>query len=348
MKAIVYKGVHNMGPETTKDPELKNGEALLRVKAAAICGTDLRIYQHGHHLMPEGTNRILGHEISGVIESVSGDAAGLKPGMTVAVAPNIHCGTCVHCIKGDTHLCEDYSAFGIGIDGGFAEYMVLPAKAVRQGNIVPMKTGTDFAQAALNEPLSCCYNSLEYTQFSLGETLLIIGAGPIGIMHTLLANRMGAAKVIVSEISDDRLAEIKKFGADVTVNPEREDLKTAVMEETDGRGVDVAIVACPVAAVHNTALECLATLGRMNFFGGLPKDAPMTTINANIVHYNYIKVVGTSRQSIRQYLKTLSLIEAGKIDLGPLVTRSYALGDAIEAFGAAQRAEGLKHVFAVP
>jgi L-iditol 2-dehydrogenase len=337
-----------MGTETTEDPELKNGEALLRIKAAAICGTDLRIYRHGHHLIPEGTNRILGHEISGVIESVSGDAAGLEPGMPVAVAPNIHCGTCVHCIKGDAHLCEDYSAFGIGIDGGFAEYMVLPAKAVRQGNIVPMKTGTDFAQAALNEPLSCCYNSLEYTQFSLGETILIIGAGPIGIMHTLLANRMGAAKVIVSEISEDRLAEIKKFGADVTVNPEREDLETAVMEETDGRGVDVAIVACPVAAVHNKALACLAPLGRINFFGGLPKDAPMTTINANIVHYNYIKVVGTSRQSMRQYLKTLSLIEAGKIDLGPLVTGSYALDDAVEAFGAAQRAEGLKHVFAIP
>lgn len=346
MRAIVYKGVYNVGAETIKDPELGNGEALLRVKAAAICGTDLRIYQHGHHLIPEGTNRILGHEISGVIESVSRDAAGLEPGMSVAVAPNIHCGTCVHCIKGDTHLCEDYSAFGISIDGGFAEYMVLSAKAVRQGNIVPMRAETDFAQAALNEPLSCCYNSLEYTQFSLGEVILIIGAGPIGIMHTLLANRMGAAKVIVSEISDDRLTEMKKFGVDVTVNPERESLKAAVMSETDGRGVDVAIVACPIAAVYNEALECLAPLGRMNFFGGLPKNAPMTTINANIVHYNNIKVVGTSRQSMRQYLKTLSLIEAGKIDLGPLVTGSYTLDDAAEAFDAAQRAEGLKHVFA--
>jgi L-iditol 2-dehydrogenase len=225
MKAIVYRGNENISAETVRDPEIKSGEALLRVKAAAICGTDLRIIHHGHHRIPDGTRRILGHEIAGIIEAVSSNVSGLQTGMPVAIAPNVHCGNCMHCIHGHTHLCENYTAFGIGIDGGFAEYMVLPSKAIKQGNIIPMKAGTDYAQAALIEPLSCCLNSLEYTEFSLGETLLIIGAGPIGIMHTLLANCMGAAKVIVSEISDDRLIDVKKFGADVTVNPTKQELK---------------------------------------------------------------------------------------------------------------------------
>ena len=345
MKAIVYKGIENISAETIRDPEIKSGEALLRVKAAAICGTDLRVIQHGHHRIPDGTRRILGHEIAGVVEAVSSNVSGLQTGMPVAIAPNIHCGNCMHCIQGHTHLCENYMAFGIGIDGGFAEYMVLPSKAIKQGNIVPMKAGTDYAQAALTEPLSCCLNSLEYTEFSLGETLLIIGAGPIGIMHTLLANCMGAAKVIVSEISDDRLTEVKKFGADVTVNPTKQELKKTVLEETNGRGADVAIVACPVASAHNQALECLAPLGRMNFFGGLPKDNPMTTIDANRVHYNYLKILGTSRQSIRQYMKTLRLIEAQKIDLKPLITETFGLDEAANAFQKSGSADGLKNVF---
>jgi L-iditol 2-dehydrogenase len=345
MKAIVYRGIENISTETVRDPEIKSGEALLRVKAAAICGTDLRIIQHGHHRIPDGTRRILGHEIAGVVEAVSSNVSGLQTGMPVAIAPNIHCGSCMHCIQGHTHLCENHMAFGIGIDGGFAEYMVLPSKAIKQGNIVPMKAGTDYAQAALIEPLSCCLNSLEYTEFSLGETLLIIGAGPIGIMHTLLANCMGAAKVIVSEISDDRLIDVKKFGADVTVNPTKQELKETVLEETNGRGVDVVIVACPVASAHNQALECLAPLGRMNFFGGLPKDNPMTTIDANRVHYNYLKIVGTSRQSIRQYMKTLRLIEAQKIDLKPLITESFGLDEATDAFQKSGSAYGLKNLF---
>jgi L-iditol 2-dehydrogenase len=345
MKAIVYRGIENISAETVRDPEIKSGEALLRVKAAAICGTDLRIIQHGHHRIPDGTSRILGHEIAGVVEAVSSNVSGLQTGVPVAIAPNIHCGNCMHCIQGHTHLCENHMAFGIEIDGGFAEYMVLPSKAIKQGNIVPMKAGTDYTQAALTEPLSCCLNSLEYTEFSLGETLLIIGAGPIGIMHTLLANCMGAAKVIVSEISDDRLADVKKFGADVTVNPTKQELKATVLEETSGRGADVAIVACPVASAHNQALECLGPLGRMNFFGGLPKDNPMSTINANRVHYNYLKIMGTSRQSINQYVKTLRMIEAKKIDLSALITGRFNLDEAEKAFQTCKDSAGLKNMF---
>ncbi|UCE56569.1 MAG: alcohol dehydrogenase catalytic domain-containing protein [Desulfobacterales bacterium] len=345
MKAIVYKGNKTIEVEELKRPEIKNGQALLKVKAAAICGTDLRIVDHGHHLIPEGTSRILGHEIAGIIEAVAPDVKTLKPGMSVAVAPNIHCGSCYQCMRGNSHLCDNHVAFGIGIDGGFAEYMVVPSKAIMQGNIIPMRDGTDFAQAALNEPLSCCYNGLGYTEFSFGETILIIGGGPIGIMHTLLANVMGASKIFVSEISDDRLGEVGKFGADIIVNPNKQNLKEVVLEETNGQGVDVAIVACPVASAHNQALECMAPLGRMNFFGGLPKDRPMSTINANLVHYNYLKIVGTSRQSIHQYVKTLRMIEAKKIDLRALITGRFKLDEANTAFKTSQIGEGLKNIF---
>lgn len=345
MKALIFKGKGRLEVEEIKKPEIKAGEALLKVKAAAICGTDLRIFNHGHHHIPEGSSRILGHEIAGVIEEVSPSVKTLEPGMPVAVAPNIHCGSCELCSNDETGLCDSTIPFGIRLDGGFAEYMLIPAKAINQGNIIPVKPEVDFAQMALNEPLSCCFNSLEYTEFSLGETILIIGAGPIGIMHTQLANRMGAARVIVSELSDERLEEIKKFGADITVNPAKEDLKEVVLEVTKGRGADVAIVACGVAAAHNQALECLGHRGRLNFFGGLPKDQPMTTINANTVHYKHLKLVGTTRQSISQYRKTLGLIEGKKIDLSPLVTGRFSLDKAEEAFKTAQQGTGLKNLF---
>ncbi|HEA67682.1 MAG TPA: Zn-dependent alcohol dehydrogenase [Desulfobacterales bacterium] len=315
------------------------------MKAAAICGTDLRIIEHGHQLIPGGTNRILGHEMAGVIEAVSSGVSGLKPGMPVAVAPNIHCGTCFQCTRGNFHLCHNYVAFGIGIDGGFAEYVVLPEKAILQGNIIPLKGAIDYEQVALNEPLSCCFNSLEYTNFSFGETILIVGAGPIGIMHSLLANKMGAAKVIVSEISEQRLEDVKSFGVDITVNSAKETLKEIVLDETDGKGVDVAVIACPVPSAHNQALECLAPLGRMNFFGGLPQKSSMTTIDANLIHYNYLRIVGTSRQSIEQYTKTLRLIEAKKIDLSGLITGRFKLEQWNRAFQTSQTCDGLKNIF---
>ena len=344
MKAIVYRG-NEIAVKDIKRPRISSGEALLKVKAAAICGTDIRIISHGHPLIPEGTARILGHEISGVIEEVTADVKNLKPGMSVAVAPNIHCGNCAQCIKGNTHMCENYVAFGIGIDGGFAEYMRLPTNAIKQGNIIPIKEGTAYEQVALNEPLSCCYNSLTYTGFSLGETILIVGAGPIGIMHTILANKMGASKVIVSEISDGRRQEIATFGADVVIDPASQELREVVMEKTDGRGADVAVIACPITSVHNEVLECLAPGGRMNIFGGLPKDDAMTTMSANLIHYNNLKVVGTTRQSISQYVRTLRLIEGRKIDIAGLITGCFDLDEAEPAFRISRDGEGLKNVF---
>jgi L-iditol 2-dehydrogenase len=345
MKAILYKGIKQVVLEDVPMPKPKEGEALLRVKAATICGTDMRIINHGHHTIKEADTRILGHEIAGVIEEVTPSAAGLKVGEKVAVAPNVHCGSCFWCASDETGLCENISPLGITYDGGFAEFMVIPQKAISQGNIIPVADDTDLVQAALNEPLSCCFNSLECTEMSFGKNILIIGAGPIGIMHAILANRMGAAKVIVSEVSDERLAEIRKFGADVTINPAKEDLKKRVMDETKGRGVEVAIVACPVAAVHNDAIECLAQRGQMNLFGGLPKDRPMTSVNANAIHYRHLKMVGTSRQSILQYQKTLSLIELKKIDLGGLISGRFSLDEHEKAFDLAQRGVGLKNVF---
>jgi len=347
MKAIVYKGNKQIELTDIKRPEIKDGEALLRVKAASICGTDMRIIQHGHHHIPDGSIRILGHEIAGVLEEVSPTVGHLTPGMKVAVAPNIHCGACVHCNSGETGLCENTTPFGITHDGGFAEYMRIPAKAILQGNIVPVKADADLVQAALNEPLSCCYNSLEYTGFSLGKTILIIGAGPIGILHTLLANRMGAVKVIVSEVSDERLAEIKKFGADIVVNPTRKNLKEVVSDATNGKGVDVAIVACGVPAAHSDAIDCLGHRGCMNIFGGLPKDSPLTTINANAIHYKHLKIVGTTRQSIAQYTKTLRLIEGKKIDLRGLITGRFSMDEFATAFQSARDGVGLKNVFVI-
>ena len=166
MLAGVYTGKKKIELREVKIPEIKNNEILLKVKSAAICGTDLRILRSGHFKIKEGENRILGHEFAGVIEKVGSDVKGYKEGMSVGIAPNMGCGKCRYCRMGMTHLCPGYEAFGISINGAFSEYVRIPETAIRQGNLVPFDSkSTGYDEVALAEPLSCCYNAYKSVIF---------------------------------------------------------------------------------------------------------------------------------------------------------------------------------------
>lgn len=342
MKAAVFYGIGDIRVEEVPEPFPGPGEVLLKVGAAGICGTDIRIFTAGHHRIPPGTRRILGHEFAGEIVAVGEGVSGLSSGMRVAVAPNIGCGVCPECVAGWTNLCEDYRAFGISLDGAFAEYLRIPADAIRQGNVVPLPSNVPFDAAALAEPLSCCLNGQEAVNVGPGDVVLIIGAGPIGIMHLLLARLAGARYVVMSEVHPLRLEQARAHGADLVVNPHKQDLRAAVMEISDGRGADVVIVAAPIAEGQQQALELAARRGRINFFGGLPKDQPYATLNTNLIHYRQLIVTGTTGSNVRQFRTTVSLLATERIRLDSLATTHLGLDQIAEGFSRSRSAQEMR------
>ena len=342
MLAAVYHDVGDMRVEEVRRPTVGDEQALLRVRAASICGTDLRIYSSGHFKIPPGTSRILGHEFAGEVAEVGSMVKSLTPGMRIAIAPNVGCGACEQCVQGHSHLCPTYEAFGISLDGAFSEYMLIPKEAIQQGNIAPVPVGVSFEEAALNEPFSCCYNGSRACRIEPGASVLIVGAGPIGIMHLFLASLSGASKVIISEMIEERLAGALQFGADLAINPATEELPVAIEEATNGRGVDVIIVAAPSPEAQEQALGLAAPQGRINFFGGLPQGREFIEVNSNRVHYKQLVVTGTTGSSNYQYRKSMEIIASGRVDLSPLISARFPLSEIAEAFSLAASKKAMK------
>ena len=348
MLAAVYYGPQDLRVEQRPIPKIGVGEVLVRVRSTGICGTDLRIFHGLHRKFEPGTVRIPGHEVAGdIIEvgaGVSGDLSsqGLQAGQRVFVAPNWGCGHCRQCVSGRNNLCAQYGAIGITIDGTFAEYFRLPAPAVLQGNVIPISEQVDPAAAALIEPFACVLHGQDALRIQPGETVLVVGAGPIGMMHTALAHLRGAGKIIVSELLTDRAARANSFGADLVINPVEEDLPAVIARETSGAGADAVIVAAPAQAAMETAVDLAAIGGRINFFGGLPKDRHRINLDANKVHYKELVITGTTACSTDDCRRAAAIVNSGRIDLGRFVGERFPLAQALEAFQAAEAGRSLK------
>lgn len=329
--------------ETCEKPKIEDNEILLRTSAAAICGTDLRMIAHGAQGVHPKHPLILGHEVSGIIEHVGPKVQKYQPGMKVALAPNIGCGICDTCVAGNTHLCNNYRAFGINIDGGFAEFMRIPANAIAQGNILILNNDADTREAAIFEPLACVVNGQEQINVKAGDTVLIIGAGPIGLMHARLAEIKGALHVYIYDLSKERMVQAKKMSGNLIPIYET-DLKSAVLSLTNDRGVDVCIVACPSGAAQAESLELMAMNGRILFFGGLPPGSDKIVLQTNLVHYRQLKICGSTRSSLGQYRFAAQLAASGKLRLNDLISARFNLTEFHEAIDMAEKSIGFKTV----
>lgn len=324
-------------------PAIHPDEILLKTGAAAICGTDLRMAANGYKGVDQEHPLTLGHEISGTIQEVGGAVRGYLPGMRVAIAPNIGCGICDACTAGETHLCADYKAFGINMDGGFAEYIRIPREAIAQGNIMVLEDAVALDVAAVFEPMACVMNGQQRTGIRLNDTVLVIGAGPIGIMHALLAKATGAANILVRDLSPARMEQCVQIlpGAAAIYG---DDLQASIRKMTNGRGVDVCITACPSPTAQAESLHLMAMNGRILFFGGLPAGKDEVPIHSNLIHYKQLAIHGSTRASVSQYRAVAKMAACGNLDLGRLISRKFNLCDFQAALDYAASATGLKTI----
>lgn len=324
-------------------PEITEEEILLKTNAAAICGSDVRMWENGYKGVDTKHPLTLGHEFAGTIVKVGDKVPFYKEGMRVTMQPNIGCGICDRCVSGNFHLCKNYKAFGINMDGAFAEYVKIPAQAVYRGNLQILSEKMTFEEAALTEPLSCAFNGFSKCFVKPGENAMVVGAGAIGVFHAMLLHLAGA-RVLLNDIQKERLDYCKSFLPYVDIYS-GDTLSEYVDKWTKGKGLDIAIVACPVPEVQAQMPGLMNYGGRVNFFGGIPAHKEPVAIDTNEIHYKELYLTGSTRSSIAQFRKIVGFMECGLLSVSPLITNRYTLNDAEIAFENAKRAIGLKHMF---
>lgn len=345
MRAAVLEELNKLVVKKVKKPRLDNDSLLVKVKACAICSGDVRTYHYGSSRVKPP--HILGHEIGGEVEEVGSEVREFKPGDRVAIGADMPCGECEFCKNGMSTVCLHNYGVGFQFQGGFAEYIEINPITLRYGPIHKIPEDLSYEEATIAEPLGCCLHALEISQFRAGDTVAIIGAGPMGCLFTELAKNIGASKVILAQRSATRLTLAERFNPDALISTSEENLVKRVLEETDNLGVDIVVTACSSVEAQEEALAIVKSRGRVNLFGGLPKGHRFMNIDSNTIHYKECIVQGSHGSTPRHHKIALSLLSKGVINGKKYITHRFSLNDIIEAFKVVEKSEGLK-VIIVP
>jgi len=323
-------------------PSLRVGEALLKVESCAICGSDLRILKHGNSRVESG--QIVGHEIAGVISAVADDVKDWGVGDRVSVGADVPCGVCMHCKSGRPNCCDVNYAIGHQFEGGFSEYLVLNKLTLNLGPVKKLKPETDLDCAALAEPLACCINGYERGLMQKGRTVVIFGAGPIGMMLGMLGLfTYKSTLVILIDPNQNRLEKSLEIGAATHIlNPYNEDVIKSVMALTAGSGADMIFTACPDVKTHEQAIAIVAKRGVVNLFGGLASSAPDVAFNSNFIHYREAYITGSHGATPEQHAKAVELIEGKALPIHRLITHKFPLTAIDEAYKMAASGNAIK------
>jgi threonine dehydrogenase-like Zn-dependent dehydrogenase len=341
VKSAVFKGPGVITLDEREKPRIQSNEILVKVRAASICGTDLKIFRGGHYRVGQGDVRVLGHELAGDIDEVGANVPYWRVGQRVCVVPNIGCGHCDMCRSGLNNMCPDYDAFGISIDGGFQQYMLVTPAAIYGGNLFAIPDSIDYEAASLIEPLACCFNAWKDVRVTAEDRVLVLGTGPIAALFLKLARAYGVRQAIVVGRREARLKEIAAHGASDTVDSSKVDVVDEVMRLTGGRGVDVAFTCAPAAELQTQAMAVLARYGRVSFFSSLNKGTRVE-IDTNKVHYSGLRLTGSTGASIADYARSMKLVESGQIEVKDLLSDRFGMDDALAAFEHALAGNGLK------
>jgi len=343
VKAAVLVGVRRIEVREVPERVLPDDGILLGVKACGVCGSDLRRWKEGR---PKGSEGIIpGHEAAGVVLETGRDVSGYSAGERLAIAPDVHCGRCYYCVNQMYNLCDDLRFIGItpGYPGGFAERLVLTGEILANGIVHRMPENMPFAEGALAEPCSSVLAAHQKAGTGSRDTVVVLGAGPVGCIHAAVARASGAS-VIVSEPSRSRRDLARRFQPEAVIDPSHEDAVARVRQLTGGRGADIVICANALAATQRQGVEMVRKGGRVVLFGGLPKSNPMTFLDANRIHYGEIEVVGSFSYVPSAHELALNLLHRKIIRSDLLITHRFPLEQIGEAFKTAAAGKGLKVV----
>jgi len=332
MQAAVYRGVNDVRLETVPVPKIGKGEILVRVHTCGICGTDLKKIATGSHSAP----RIFGHETSGIIAAVGEGVSQFQPADRVVVFHHIPCRECFYCRHKTFAQCETYKKVGCtaGFEpsgGGFAEYVRVMDWIVRQGT-VRIPDEVSYEQACFVEPVNTCIKGISVLGLTVGETVLVIGQGPIGIILSTLAKRSGA-KVITSDLYPQRLTISASLGFENMIDASRIDTIRAVREQTDGRGADVVILAVGGNGLIRTAMDAARPGGRVLLFAQTARGE--ATIDPAAICVDEKTLLGSYSASVELQEESVGLVMNREIDLQRLISHRFPLSRSVEALNLA-------------
>ncbi|MFN8499110.1 MAG: galactitol-1-phosphate 5-dehydrogenase [Anaerolineae bacterium] len=319
MQALVFTDIRRMEVQDVARAQIAaTDDVLIRVRAVGVCGSDLHGYtgQTGRRIPP----MIMGHEAAGVVEAVGPDVTTVKPGDRVAVLPVVFCGACAPCKEGKASLCMNRRLLGVGKGiGAYAEWLVWPARSVYR-----IPDTVSFEQAAFAEPMGVCLHALRLADIKPYDTVAIVGSGPIGLLTLAILRTLGPRRIFVSDVSDDRLAVARGMGADVTINPTRDDARAVIDGDTDGLGADVSLEAVGVSATAQAAIDLTKNGGTVVWIGN---NQRRIEIDMQAVVTRELRVQGSYSMNDVDFTRALAMIADGAVDVRPLISRRAQLAE---------------------
>ncbi|MCG8477479.1 MAG: alcohol dehydrogenase catalytic domain-containing protein [Spirochaetales bacterium] len=326
MRAQRFYGPEDLRLESVETPRIESGEVLIRTSHAGVCGTDVRIYRGTKRIAPP---RIIGHEFAGTIATVGSDIDAYREGDRVTVHPMLSCGECYACRAGRPNICVHRTTLGYEIDGGFAEFIRIPAPFVAAGNIVPVPDGVETAIAGMAEPFAAAYHGIRQARITDGQLVVIVGAGPIGLGHVQMATRAGA-RVVVVEPEEWKRRLALELGAVEVIDPRGGTTERVCLDMSEGAGADTVIVDVGLPEVIEEALNLVKKGGRFVIFAGAPVGSTIT-IDPNRIHYREIECTGSSSSTPADLATVLDLVAKGELLLHELLTEILPIDRLVDA-----------------
>lgn len=328
MKAIVIPNPNEIEIREIPMPEVKEGEALLKVKYVGICGADVASFTGNQPFTTYP--RIPGHEFSAEIVEIPENDRGLRKGDIVTCNPYFNCGECYSCERGYVNCCTDNQTMGVQRDGAFCEYIAMPVERIYDGK------GLSAEELALIEPFSISQHAISRAEIKENDSVLIIGAGPIGLF-ALLAAKQKCKKIVVADILDNRLNLAKEYGADAVVNTKKQSLEDFTKEFTKGNGFDVCIEACGAPETFLGCIENAAFAANIILIGNSKRE---TVFNHSILLKKELNVHGSRNALKEDFLNNIDTVASKKADVMKMVSGIYDMDNALDAFRALANNDG--------